>query len=141
MSSKEESDFSGRGLARIGRVDRILLNVQGDFLPQGSTGRPGWISRSDQRSQIGDGVFLFKQHWYNRAGSHKTYQTFEKWLAPVDIIKPAGFLLGQVFHPHIRDPETGLFQSTDDMADQFSLDRIRLDYQKRSFQQEVSGYA
>ena len=108
-------------------MHRIALDTDADLLPDRTAGRRGRVGRPNQCAQIIHGVFLFKQHRDHRAGCHEFHQGVIKRPVLVHSIEPLRVVCRKVHQPQAHNPESRLLKARDDMPDQISLHRVRLD--------------
>jgi len=95
-------------------VDGVLFDGTGELLANGAFSGVGWVGGAHERTQVGDGVFLFQNEENDGAGGHEGGEGIKEGASRVDGVEALSLGLGDGELLDGYDLEAGLLNLSQD---------------------------
>ena len=124
--AEEEADLPGGGLGRVGAMDQVFGELDGQIAADGTGRSLAGVGGAHQRPD--DGVRLGALHHHEDGGApgDEGDQVVVERLALMLAVVLTGGLLADRLHAHLGDAQPFAFETGDDLADEAALDGIGL---------------
>src|SRR6185437_1761857 len=138
--AEEIGDLTGGRIRRIGAMDDVLLDTERKVGADGALSGFLRVGGAHDLAVAGDGVIALEHLHYDRTGGHVAHQILEEGTLPVDGVEAFGLPLGQTHHAGGNDGETGLLETTIDLADEIAADAVGLDYRQGALERHSGSF-